>query len=180
MEQAVKAKTFREDLYYRLSTITIEIPPLRERVDDIIPLAHHFVHEVCSKEDVNGMKFSMEAEELLKSYAWPGNVRELQNIIGRTYYLCSDSIIQVKDLLLPISNHNQGINLKFLNMNYKNAKEQILEKFEVEYLTHHLKKNNGNISHTAELCGMDRRTIHRLIKEYNIIYKDENIEAGIK
>ncbi|UCH65941.1 MAG: hypothetical protein JSW63_02055, partial [Ignavibacterium sp.] len=73
---------------------------------------------------------------------------------------------------------HSGIDLEFLNMNYKNAKDNVLEKFEVEYLTHHLKKNNGNISHTAEQCGMDRRTIHRLIKEYNIIYKDENIEAG--
>ena len=178
LEQAVKDKTFREDLYYRLSTITIEIPPLRERVDDIVPLAHHFIHDICNKEDVNGMKFSVEAEELLKSYSWPGNARELQNIIGRTYYLCSDNIIQAKDLPLPISNQNQVINLEFSNMNYKNAKEQILKKFEVEYLTHHLKKNNGNISHTAELCGMDRRTIHRLIKEFNIIYKDENHEAG--
>jgi DNA-binding NtrC family response regulator len=178
LEQAVKEKSFREDLYYRLSTIQIEVPPLRERADDIMPLAHHFLHEICSKEDVNGIKFSIEAEELLKSYSWPGNVRELQNIIGRTYYLCSDKIVQAKDLPLPISSESHGINLEFLNMNYKNAKEQILEKFEVEYLTHHLKKNNGNISHTAELCGMDRRTIHRFIKEYNIIYKDENIESG--
>jgi DNA-binding NtrC family response regulator len=178
LEQAVKEKTFREDLYYRLNSIQIEVPPLRKRVDDIIPLAHHYLHEICSKEDVNGITFSAEAEELLKSYSWPGNVRELQNIIGRSYYLCSDKIVRAKDLPLPISSEHQGINLEYLNMNYKNAKDQVLEKFEVEYLTHHLKKNNGNISHTAELCGMDRRTIHRLIKEYNIIYKDENIEAG--
>jgi DNA-binding NtrC family response regulator len=178
LEQAVKDKTFREDLYYRLSTIQILVPPLRERVDDIIPLAHHYLREICSKEDVNGIKFSAEAEELLISYSWPGNVRELQNIIGRTYYLCSDKIVTAKDLPLPISGENKGIDPVFLNMNYKNAKEQTLKKFEVEYLTHHLKKNNGNISHTAELCGMDRRTIHRLIKEYNIIYKDENIEVG--
>ena len=105
-------------------------------------------------------------------------MRELQNIIGRTYYLCSDSIIQVKDLPLPLSNDNLGINTEFLKLNYKNAKEQILKNFEVEYLTHHLKENNGNISHTAEMCEMDRRTIHRLIKEYNIIYKNENSETS--
>jgi len=169
LKQAVKEKLFREDLFYRLSTIQIEIPPLRERVDDIIPIARYFVQEICRKEDVPVRKFSPDAEELLKQYTWKGNVRELQNIIGRTLYLCTDRVIRAKDL--PISNQEK-MNTEALKMNYKKAKDKVLEKFEVEYLTHHLKKHSGNISHTAEACGMDRRTIHRLIKEYNIIYKD--------
>jgi len=172
LNKAIEDKLFREDLFYRLSTLTIEIPPLRERKDDIMPLANHFICEICKKEDVTSRKFSVEAEELLKSYPWPGNVRELQNVIGRTYYLCSDRIIQVKDLPIPISNIRNKIDSKFLNLSYKDAKDQILENFEVEYLTYHLKKNEGNISRTAELCGIDRRTIHRLINDYNILYKD--------
>jgi DNA-binding NtrC family response regulator len=172
LKKAVTDESFREDLFYRLSTIEIEIPPLRERTDDIMPLANHFIHEICKKEDVEERKFSVEAEEVLKSYAWPGNVRELQNIIGRTYYLYSDPIIQAKDLPIPLSKLQDKIDSKFINLNYKNAKNQVLENFEVEYLTYHLKKNKGNISRTAEMCGMDRRTIHRLINENNIIYKD--------
>jgi two-component system response regulator HydG len=172
LNKAIEDKLFREDLFYRLSTLTIEIPPLRERKDDIMPLANHFIGEICKKEDVTGRKFSAEAEELLISYPWPGNVRELQNIIGRIFYLCSDSIIQVKDLPIPISNAGNKVDSKFLNLSYKDAKDQILENFEVEYLTYHLKKNEGNISRTADLCGIDRRTIHRLINDYNIIYKD--------
>ena len=172
LNKAIEDKLFREDLFYRLSTLTIELPPLRERKDDIMPLANHFIDEICKKEDVTGRKFSVEAEELLISYPWPGNVRELQNIIGRIFYLCSDRIIQVKDLPIPISNVGNKVDSKFLNLSYKDAKDQILENFEVEYLTYHLKKNEGNISRTAELCGIDRRTIHRLINDYNIIYKD--------
>jgi DNA-binding NtrC family response regulator len=172
LNKAIEDKLFREDLFYRLSTLTIELPSLRDRKDDIIPLANHFIDEICRKEDVTGRIFSPEVEELLISYPWPGNVRELQNVIGRTFYLCSDRVIQEKDLPLPISNARNKIDSKFLDISYKEAKNQVLENFEVEYLTYHLKKNEGNISRTAELCGIDRRTIHRLINEYNILYKD--------
>lgn len=172
LSRAVKDKTFREDLYYRLSTMQIEIPPLRERTEDIIPIARHFVQEICKKEDVPVRRISPNAEELLKQYPWPGNVRELQNIISRTLLLSTDQIIRAKDL--PISNQQDKTNGESLKLNYKEAKDKVLEKFEIEYLTHHLKKHSGNISHTADACGMDRRTIHRLIKEYNIIYKDED------
>ena len=174
LHKAVENGTFREDLFYRLSTIEIEVPPLRDRIDDIIPLSYHFVNEMCKKEDTAERKFSEEAEEILKSYSWPGNVHELQNIIGRTFYLCSDIIIQGKDLPIPSANMQNKLDLKFLHLTYKDAKYHVLENFEVEYLTYHLKKNKGNISRTAELCGMDRRTIHRLINEYNIIYKDDD------
>jgi DNA-binding NtrC family response regulator len=172
LKQAANKKSFREDLFYRLSTIQIEIPPLRERIDDIIPLAQYFVREICRKEDVPVRKFSPDAENILKEYPWPGNIRELQNIIGRTLYLCSSNVIQSKDL--PIPTLQERMNTEYLNVNYKEAKNKVIEQFEIEYLSYHLRKNAGNISHTAEACGMDRRTIHRLIKQYNIIYKDRD------
>jgi DNA-binding NtrC family response regulator len=172
LKQAVNDKSFREDLFYRLSTIQIEIPPLRERVNDIIPLAQYFVREICRKEDVPVRKFSPDAENILKEYPWPGNIRELQNIIGRTLYLCSSNVIQSKDL--PIPTLQERMNTEYLNVNYKEAKNKVIEQFEIEYLSYHLRKNAGNISHTAEACGIDRRTIHRLIKQYNIIYKDRD------
>lgn len=173
LKQAVNDKLFREDLFYRLSTIQIDLPPLRDRVEDIIPIARHFVKEMCKKEDVPVRRFSADAENLMKQYSWPGNIRELQNIIGRILYLCSDHVIGAKDL--PISsNQHENLSNEALNMNYKDAKDRILEKFEIDYLTHHLKKHAGNISRTAEACGIDRRTIHRLVKQYNIIYKDSD------
>ena len=169
--KATQENTFREDLYYRLNTFQIEVPPLRERIDDIILLAKHFMNELCEKRDSIKRYFSPEAEEALKAYPWPGNVRELQNVIGRAYYLCSDQVIKVDDLPIPVSNQKNKIDTQYFNPNYKDAKELMIEKFEIEYLTHHLKLNNGNISKTADSCGIDRRTIHRLINKYSIIYK---------
>jgi two-component system NtrC family response regulator len=145
---------------------------LRNRTDDILPLAYHFLAEVSSQNDKQVKNFSQEAEEALKSYQWPGNARELQNIIGRAYFLCSAKIIHINDLPIPGISKAETLDKEMLNLKYKEAKEYITEKFEVEYLTHHLRKNKGNISRTADECEIDRRTIHRLIKTYNIIYKE--------
>ena len=176
LEKAVQEKTFREDLFYRLSTFQIEVPPLRKRTDDIIPLAKHYLKKICKENDNDEKRFSIEAEKALQEYSWPGNVRELQNVIGRTFILSSGNIINVENLAIPFSDRNNLLTSKFIDFDYVNAKEAIFEKFEVEYLTYHLKNNAGNISKTAEECRMDRRTIHRLIKKYNIIYKhrDDN------
>jgi len=173
LNKAVSENTFREDLFYRLSTIQIEIPPLRERKEDIILLANQIIGNFCKKDDVPLRQFSPEAEEVMKEYPWPGNVREMQNVLGRTYYLCSKEIIESKDLPLPISDNHLGIGDDFLNLSYKDAKKKIIEIFEEKYLTHNLKMNKGNISRTAETCGMDRRTIHRILKNFDIIYKND-------
>lgn len=172
LARAVEEKKFREDLFYRLNTIMINIPPLRERTNDIVLLASHFMRELCFQNDKPEIKFSSEAIAALKSHPWPGNVRELQNMIGRAYYLCTSEIVQKSDLPLPISGDKLPMNNELLSLSYKNAKETMIEKFEIEYLSHHLKENKGNISKTAEVCGLDRRSIHRLIKKYDIIYRE--------
>lgn len=172
LDQAVIDKTFREDLYYRLNTIRLEIPPLRERPEDILLLAKHFLTDLCIKNDRKACRFSVDAEKALQEYPWAGNVRELQNIIGRAYFLSVDQIIHRRDLPIPQQDKSIAINREILSASYKNAKEMVLEKFEVEYLSHYLKKNQGNISRTAEECGLDRRSIHRLINKYNIIYQE--------
>lgn len=172
LDLAVNDKTFREDLYYRLNTIRLEIPPLRERPDDILLLARHFLTELCEKNDRKFRRFSTDAEKALLDYPWAGNVREMQNIVGRAYFLSVDQIIHRNDLPIPQQDKSIAINREILSSPYKDAKELVLEKFEVEYLTHYLKKNQGNISRTAEECGLDRRSIHRLINKYNIIYQE--------
>lgn len=173
LEKEVSIGSFREDLYYRLNTMQILIPPLRERRDDIIPLLEHYLRGLCDRENKPLKSFSPEAKELLKAYPWPGNVRELQNMIGRAYYLCSSKIIQKDDLPKYISNELTTVSSNILNLQYKEAKEQTISEFESEYLSHHLKKNEGNISKTALECGLDRRSLHRLIAKYNIIYKED-------
>jgi len=170
--KSVEENNFREDLYYRINTIIVEIPPLRERQNDIPVLAKHLLNDLNSKNDKEVNNISNEAVESLQKYLWPGNVRELQNIISRAFYLCNSELIQKQDLPLPITNSQFSANSDMLSLSYKNAKEQIFENFELEYLSHHLKKNKGNISKTAEECGLDRRSIHRLIKKYNIIFME--------
>jgi len=173
LERDVAERKFREDLYYRLNTIQIEVPPLRERTDDIMPLATHFMSNLCSNDDSLMRRFSTEAEEVLRSYSWPGNVRELQNIIGRTYFMSSSQIIKKDDLPLNFKSNDKRMPDEFISLEYKDAKDKVIEKFELEYLTHHLKINEGNITKTAEMCGLDRRSIHRLINKYNIIYQED-------
>ena len=170
LDKAVQDKTFREDLYYRLNTIRIEIPPLRERTDDILPLANHFLAELCAKNDKKVCRFSPESVSALIEYPWSGNVREMQNMIGRAYFLSNDQVIHRADLPIAQLAKSIAIDKEMLSLPYKDAKEMIIEKFELEYLSYYLKKNEGNISRTAEECGLDRRSIHRLINKYNIIY----------
>jgi DNA-binding NtrC family response regulator len=172
LQKAVTEGNFREDLYYRLCTFQIEVPPLRERTEDIMPLANHFLQEVCRENGNNEKIFSPEVEEFLMEYYWPGNIRELHNIVGRTYFLSGEQVITKNELPLPLIGTIQQSDLNTFQENYSNAKEKMLENFEIEYLTFNLKKNYGNVSKTAEQCGMDRRTVHRLIKKYNILYKD--------
>ncbi|MCF6268929.1 MAG: sigma-54 dependent transcriptional regulator [Melioribacteraceae bacterium] len=172
LENLIVEKKFRQDLFYRLNTIHIEIPPLRERKEDILLLARHFLKLLCKNSESVLRQFSLKVEELLVTHDWPGNARELQNIISRAFYLSNSKIIELEDVPLSKNKLNNYLHNSIVNLSYKEAKHKILEKFEVEYLTHHLRLNKGNISKTAEACGIDRRTIHRLINESNIIYED--------
>lgn len=172
LQNAIEHNEFREDLYYRLNTIDIKILPLRERGKDILLLANHFLAKLSGTNGNNVYRYSADAEKALLKYHWPGNVRELQNMVSRAFYLTSGHTIQRADLPIPKSDHDTIFVKKDLDLTYKAAKECFLERFEVEYLTHHIKLNNGNISKTAEACGIDRRSIHRLINKYNIIYNE--------
>lgn len=170
LKAAVENNTFREDLFYRLSIFTIDVPPLRERKEDIIPLAKYFLKEICESKNDLDKHISEEVENALLTHSWPGNIRELQNMIGRSYILSTGKLIQINDLPIPLKGNHKKFETDVFLLNYLNAKESIMEKFEVEYLTYHLKDNQGNITRTAQKCKLDRRTLHRLIKKYNIVY----------
>lgn len=172
LESEIEKDLFRKDLFYRLNTLRVHIPPLRERTDDIIPLADYFLDDLCQGNKKNKKAFSDEAIDALITYSWQGNVRELQNVIGRAYFLSSSNVINIDDLPLPNKKKSNNFNDGLMDLPYKLAKDKILESFEQEYLTYNLKKHEGNISHTAQECGIDRRSIHRLISKHNIIYKE--------
>jgi len=170
LKEEVVKNNFREDLFYRLSIFTIDIPPLRDRIDDIVPLTNHFLKQFCERRNEPEKNISKEVEDALLAYTWPGNIRELQNVIGRSCLLSTNKIIEVVDLPIPLKANHKKFYGDLLALNYSDAKESIIEKFELEYLAFHLKENNGNISQTALKCELDRRTLHRLIKKYNIVY----------
>ncbi len=93
-------------------------------------------------------------------------------MLSRAFFLTSSPLIDCNDLPILESEKDITVNREMLNLDYRNAKEMVIEKFEIEYLSYYLKKNNGNISKAALECGLDRRSIHRLINKYNIIYQE--------
>lgn len=166
IENKVKNGQFREDLYYRLNVVPLEIKALRERAVDIPILVDHFVDEICRKTGVKNKILREEAVEALKKYDWPGNVRELQNFIERLYILFDqNSEIGVEDLTYA------GLKLQgeagIIYKNYGTFREARAQ-FEKEFLLAKIEENNGNISKTSEAIGLERSYLHRKIKAYGI------------
>jgi len=154
--QLVRKGLFREDLYYRLNIISIDLPPLRERGNDIIQLIDFFLTKYVRELGKGTMRFTPKAIKALKDYSWPGNVRELQNLIHRLVIMADDSTIDIPDL--PDSFRFSASRSKGL--------DRKLEDVEREYIVDVLAANKNNLSHTAISLGIDRKTLRDKIKKY--------------
>uniref|UniRef100_A0A7C4TAB2 Sigma-54-dependent Fis family transcriptional regulator n=1 Tax=candidate division WOR-3 bacterium TaxID=2052148 RepID=A0A7C4TAB2_UNCW3 len=154
LKKKISEKTFREDLYYRLNVITIELPPLRERKEDIKPLAEFFIKKYTPKvgKKINGI--SREAMNRLMRYDWPGNVRELENVIQRALVLSRGEWIESRDITLPAEE--------------KELSGESLAEIEREHIKKILKKVNWNLSLAAQTLGIHRNTLRMKINEYGI------------
>jgi len=150
----VKKGLFREDLFYRLNVITIVIPPLRERGDDIILLAHHFLTEFAAESGKSSPRFSDEALQSLRSYNWPGNVRELENVIQRLVVMTDGDIIEVPDL--PTL-------MRFSALR-KTGFTRTLAEVEAEYINNVLASVDGNKTRAAKILGINRKTLREKLK----------------
>jgi two-component system response regulator HydG len=150
----VKKGLFREDLFYRLNVITIVIPPLRERGDDIILLAHHFLTKFAAESGKSSPRFSDEALQSLRSYNWPGNVRELENVIQRLVVMTDGDIIEVPDL--PTL-------MRFSALR-KMGFTRTLAEVESEYINNVLASVDGNKTRAAKILGIDRKTLREKLK----------------
>jgi DNA-binding NtrC family response regulator len=172
VEQEVAAGRFRKDLFYRLNAVSIKLPPLRERREDILLLARSFADQVYSLN--SGVRFSTEALKLLERYEWPGNIRELENAVVRAVALC-EGTIRAQDLPECVRNHRRA---KPEDANSqvgpKPATEEWPAMAEIEgrYVARVLGHTRGNKQAAARLLGVDRKTLDRMIKRHNICLRD--------
>jgi two-component system, NtrC family, response regulator len=148
---------FREDLYYRLKVVPITIPPLCERREDVLPLAHHFLQKYGREHRKSQLRISPEAEQRLLSYSWPGNVRELENLINRAIVLTNGPILSPRDLGFPVEKSGDDFNLK-------EAKRAI----EIEYVRKALLRSRGIVSRAAKELGISRVNLYELMAKYGI------------
>jgi len=165
IETAVEESRFREDLYYRINVIQIDLPPLRERGTDILLLAQHFVEQFAIRSDKQIAGISNEASEKLLNYTWPGNVRELRNIIERAVALTGCEKISVDDLPKKIRDYRVS---HFL-VGSDNPSELVpIQEVERRYILHVIKTVGGNKTLAARVLGLDRKTLYRKLQHYKV------------
>jgi DNA-binding NtrC family response regulator len=176
LEEMIAEKTFRQDLYYRLKVLKIEVPPLRERREDIPLLAEHFVNAACEKAARPPKAFEPDAMELLRQYDWPGNVRELQNLVDMLVVTIDSEAIPseaiAKDLLSRVARHPMDLASIPTGGNYGER----VNAFERQMLADALERNAWNKLRTAKELGWHRNTVDYKIKKLGIVRKDEGGE----
>ena len=161
---------FREDLYFRLSELLIEMPPLRKMKEDIPILANHFLEIYKQQLKRPEKQLSSAAMTKLTNAAWKGNVRELQNVIKRSILLSPQEIIQPDDIQLESDESECLVKDldEIINRPYKDAKSLIMKHFTTKYITYHLEKTGGNVTEAARLGGIERQSFQHLMRKYNI------------
>jgi DNA-binding NtrC family response regulator len=178
LEQEVRGGAFREDLYYRLKVVEVELPPLRERSQDIPALTQRFLEQVTERLGRDKKRISEAALAHLARHSWPGNVRELQNVIEQAAVLASAEEIEVDDLNLggaPAAGAATSADL--VGLPFSDAKRRAVERFEREFLLRALRQSNGNISRAAESVGMVRQSLQQKIRELGLRSEDWTNES---
>jgi DNA-binding NtrC family response regulator len=166
----IAEKRFSEALYYRLNVIRFEMPPLEHRKQDVPMLSHHFLKRFTALHRKSIQKISPAAMETFMAYKFPGNIRELENIIERGVIFCSTDTLEVNDLFLDddYKSYFADLDQDIASMSFKDAKEKMIGIFHKQYVQLLLQKSNGNITRAAEIAGIQRQYLHRLMKESGI------------
>ncbi|MDX1583107.1 MAG: sigma-54 dependent transcriptional regulator, partial [Thermoanaerobaculia bacterium] len=162
LNRQIEEGGFRDDLYFRLNVVPIQVPPLRERGDDVIQLAHHFLHHFAMEMGREAKTLSGSSEKILCGYDWPGNVRELRNLMERLSILVPRDTIEPKDLDLETGDGFTAMLESDLPL------KEAREKFEREYILRKLRELGGNVSRTAEALGVERSNLYRKLNAYGI------------
>lgn len=171
LKQAVEEKTFREDLYYRLSSFPIMLPPLRDRKGDIIVLIEHFIDKFNNKLGKQIKGTTKKAMRALYEYEWPGNVRELENTMERCLIMCDNNQIDVNDLPNQIVTSDGLTNFDFSEKMFGEDSPVVpFEKLKEEAIKHAIRVTNGNIVEASRKLKIGRATLYRLMEKYEIDY----------
>ncbi len=179
LQECIKGGLFREDLYYRFNVIEIKLPPLRERREDIISLARHFLKECIRAFELSQKDFSKDAEKALAGYNWPGNVRELENTIKKASILSRGSLLERRDLFANdynacsikefLESKLNGFLGKMTKIENSNLYETVISEAEKALFNIVLKETKGNQVKAAKILGINRNTLCKKIKEYKIV-----------
>ena len=158
LEEMVTKNLFREDLYYRINTIVIEIPPLRDRGEDIVLLAEHFLKEYANKYEKFHLKFSSKTLDKLMRHNWPGNVRELRHTIEKAIILCDSDILMPEDFVISHSTQQPSLN----------QKQSTFAEIEKQALQIALNNNNGSVLKASQELEIARQTMYNKMQKYNL------------
>ncbi|MEE9257658.1 MAG: sigma-54 dependent transcriptional regulator, partial [bacterium] len=162
LEEMVKEGTFREDLFYRLNVIPLRLPELRERSEDILPLAEHFIEKFCDRNGVGRKKLSKSALQRLTEYSWPGNVRELENLMERAVALCEGDVIDSGDIPSGVGRNGSGDPASLI------GGDMSLDEIERRHIESVLDRTGGHQIQASRILGIDRRTLYRKLIKYGL------------
>ncbi len=174
LKAAVDNKEFREDLYYRLNSFPINIPPLRQRKGDILILAEHFLKIFSERLGKNLKGFTKRALKLIYEYNWPGNIREMENTIERCLIVSEKDMIDIEDLPSHLRSADPAASIEYSGSLFSDETIIPFEKLKEESIRHALKVTNGNIVEAAKKLQLGRATIYRLMERYNIENRPSN------
>ncbi len=179
LRECIRSGQFREDLYYRFNVIEIHLPPLRDRREDILPLAHHFLRESLRVFEIVPKEFSKDAEKALTEYDWPGNVRELENTVKRACILSKGSLIERKDIFADdyaqcsikefFETKLNGFLGKMTRIDHSDLYDTIIGEVEKALFSIVLKEAGGNQCKTAKILGVNRNTLSKKLRAYKLI-----------
>jgi two-component system, NtrC family, response regulator AtoC len=166
----VRAGSFREDLYYRLNVVSVQLPPLRDRADDIPALANHFLRRYADEVGKTITGLSDEAVRVLRAYQWPGNIRELENAVERAVTLANHRVLTADDLPLEVRKRPAAQEASQIASTLTGmfADAPTLEEVKKRYIWHVLQQNRGNLSRAAVILDVDRRSLYRMMDRYKL------------
>ena len=164
LSEAVRARRFREDLYYRLGVVTLDLPPLRERPEDILLLAEFFLKKFSLQARRQVLQLSPDARRRLQAHPWPGNVRELRNLMERLAFLCARERVEADDLAFMLSPDSDSGCLPALDLGLENATRV----FQRDYIRRVIRHAGGNVTGAAETLQLHRSNLYRKMKQLDM------------